>query len=90
MSEPGTYVIAHDVGTSSVKSALVSQQGEIIAHTTSSYGFRYPQPGWVEQDPEDYWKGSVKNTRALLAEGKLDPVSRRPWASLPWARGISS
>ena len=47
MSENKTYVLAHDVGTSSVKSALVSQHGEIVTHATSYYGFSYPRPGWV-------------------------------------------
>ncbi|RLD53530.1 MAG: hypothetical protein DRI97_13295, partial [Bacteroidetes bacterium] len=73
MSDKNTYVLAHDVGTSSVKSALVSQNGEIASHATSSYGFSYPHPGWVEQDPQDYWKGVVKNTRNILQESRLDP-----------------
>ena len=67
------YVIAHDVGTSSVKSALISNSGKVLAHSTSAYGFTYPKPGWVEQNPEDYWTGSVKNTRQILTEGKIDP-----------------
>jgi len=61
-------VIAHDVGTSSIKTALVSIKGEVLAHATEEYGFTYPKPGWVEQDPEDYWTGSVKNTRKVLKE----------------------
>jgi xylulokinase len=73
MSDKNTYVLAHDVGTSSVKSALISQNGEIASHATSSYGFSYPHPGWVEQDPQDYWKGVVKNTRKILEESRLDP-----------------
>lgn len=73
MSIKKTYIVSHDVGTSSVKSALVSHHGEIIAHSTSAYGFTYPNPGWVEQDPEDYWKGVVKNTRTVLEESRLDP-----------------
>ncbi len=67
------YVIAHDVGTSSVKSALVSSRGEILAHSTRGYGFSHPNPGWVEQDPEDYWNGSVENTHHILEESKVDP-----------------
>ncbi len=72
MSDNNIYVLAHDVGTSSVKTALVSQHGEIVSDATSSYGFSYPHPGWVEQDPEDYWNGSVKNTRKILDESRID------------------
>jgi xylulokinase len=60
------YVITHDVGTTGVKSVLVSSMGEVMANYTSEYGFSYPNPGWVEQDPEDYWKGVVNNTQNLL------------------------
>jgi len=66
------YVIAHDVGTSSVKTALISDQGKVIAHATSAYGFTYPKPGWVEQNPEDYWNGSVKNTQEVLQKNLID------------------
>ncbi len=66
------YVIAHDVGTSSVKTALISNQGKVIAHATSAYGFTYPKPGWVEQNPEDYWNGSVLNTREILQRSPID------------------
>ncbi len=66
------YVIAHDVGTSSIKTALINAAGEIIAHCTLPYSLIYPKPGWVEQNPEDYWNGSVINTRKVLDESKID------------------
>ena len=72
MSRMDNYVIAHDVGTGSVKTALISDRGEVIAHATSSYGFTYPKPGWVEQDPEDYWNGSVQNTREIIRESNIN------------------
>lgn len=59
-------VIAHDVGTSGVKSALVDNKGNILAHVTHPYPFYTPQPGWAEQDPMDYWNAIVTNTRLLL------------------------
>jgi xylulokinase len=62
------YVIAHDVGTSSIKTALISNHGEIAAQATHGYGLTHPHPGWVEQNPEDYWKGAVSNTHAVMTE----------------------
>ena len=67
------YVIAHDVGTSSVKTALISTSGEVVAKATSAYPTLHPRPGWVEQNPEDYWNGSVENTRRVLADSKISP-----------------
>ena len=66
------YVIAHDVGTSSVKSVLVNRSGQIITTAKAGYDFHYPHPGWVEQNPEDYWQGIVSNTRQLMTESKVD------------------
>ncbi|MFN8254428.1 MAG: FGGY-family carbohydrate kinase [Bacteroidales bacterium] len=65
------YVIAHDVGTSSIKTALVSSEGEVITHATTLYSYSYPQPGWVEQNPDDYWNGSVKNTHKVLNDSGI-------------------
>ena len=66
------YVIAHDVGTSSIKTALINTEGELIAHRTTPYSLTYPQPGWAEQNPEDYWNGSVMNTRNILEETRIN------------------
>ncbi len=59
-------VIAHDVGTSGVKSALVDSDGNILENATHPYPFYTPQPGWAEQDPLDYWNAIVANTKPLL------------------------
>jgi xylulokinase len=56
-----------DIGTSGVKALLVDEAGEIIAHSTSPLELNTPQPGWAEQDPEDWWQASVAALRAVLA-----------------------
>lgn len=61
-----SLIIAHDVGTSSLKTAVVNQYGEVVAHHTTSYPCHYPKPGWVEQDPADYWNAAVTNTKYIL------------------------
>ncbi len=60
------YLVAHDVGTGSNKAALISADGQILASAEASYPFQYPQPGWVEQLPGDYWKAIVETTKALI------------------------
>lgn len=66
------FVISHDVGTSSVKTALVSNTGKVVAYHITQYSFQYPKPGWVEQNPEDYWNGVVENTRAIISKDVVD------------------
>lgn len=65
------HVIAHDVGTSGVKTALISAAGEVLATRTSNYPSVSPQPGWFEQDPADYWNAVVANTRGVLQESGI-------------------
>lgn len=59
-------VIAHDVGTSGLKSALVDSTGHILANETCPYPIYTPNPGWAEQEPSDYWDAVISNTKRLL------------------------
>lgn len=70
------FVLSHDVGTSSVKTALVSSKGEVVAHRVFAYPLQHPKPGWVEQNPEDYWKGVVHNTMDIVSRLKDRSVIR--------------
>lgn len=65
------YVIAHDVGTSSDKAVLIDTKGNIIASSEKEYGFSYPNPGWVEQNPEDYWQAIVESTKSIITTSKV-------------------
>ena len=48
--------IGIDLGTSAVKLLLVNETGEILKTVTKEYPLRFPQPGWSEQDPADWWR----------------------------------
>ena len=63
----GRYVISHDVGTSSNKAVLIDVDGNILGSATIEYGFQNPNPGWVEQYPEDYWQAIVNSTRKVMS-----------------------
>jgi xylulokinase len=66
------YVLAHDAGTSGLKTALVSAQGEIVATHAANYPSTIPRPGWFEQEPADYWNATVANTRHVLQASGID------------------
>lgn len=61
-----TY-IGIDLGTSGVKLLLVSASGKIIAETSKTYNVLYPNPGWTEQNPEDWWRATLDGLTELLA-----------------------
>lgn len=61
-------ILAHDVGTSGTKSALVRPDGVIVAAQASAHRTHVPRPGWAEQQAEDWWEGVCRNTRTLIAK----------------------
>jgi xylulokinase len=47
-----------DVGTSAVKGLALDRDGTVLASAEASYPLSTPQPGWAEQDPEDWWRAT--------------------------------
>lgn len=62
------YYIGIDLGTSSVKLLLVDQEGQICNTVTRDYPLEFPQPGWSQQNPED-WHQAVWQGMAQLLQG---------------------
>jgi len=57
----GPLLLAIDVGTQSVRAALVEPDGTVAAGAGRPHDAAVPQPGWSEQDPAAWWEG-VKAT----------------------------
>src|SRR5438094_6564828 len=47
-------LVGLDVGTTGVKAIAISTTGEVLARAERGYPLSIPQPGWAEQDPEDW------------------------------------
>jgi xylulokinase len=58
--------LAIDVGTGSVRSALVDTRGKILAFEAKEHVQIVPRPGWAEQRPSLWWEGAVETTRAVI------------------------
>lgn len=67
------YIMAHDVGTSGDKAVLVGEDGKVYGKTVYPYDIKYPQPGWAEQDPQQWWTAVTKTTRSVLEQAKVSP-----------------
>lgn len=82
------YFLAYDVGTSSVKSILVDESGVIHASAIEEYSLQMPNPGWVEQQPIDYWNAVCKATKHLIANANIPTQAIKGIAFTTQAMGI--
>ncbi len=65
------YVMALDQGTTSSRALIFSPEGETVATASRPLNCHYPQPGWVEQDPEEILAGQVAAAREALQQAGL-------------------
>jgi xylulokinase len=68
-----TACIGIDIGTSGTKALAIDPQGQILAAGSASYPCHHPRPLWSEQDPDDWWKATVRVVRAVIKKAKLKP-----------------
>jgi xylulokinase len=52
-----------------VKTLLIREDGVVIAEATRTYPLHSQAPGWFEQEPEDWWAGTVAAIRQVLHDG---------------------
>lgn len=54
MTKP--LILAIDQGTTNSKVSIIDAAGQVVCEAARPVQIRYPQPGWVEQDPADLWQ----------------------------------
>ena len=65
-----SYIMALDAGTTSNRCIIFDKSGNIKAMAQKEFTQIYPQPGWVEHDPEEIWSTQVGvAVEALLKAG---------------------
>jgi glycerol kinase len=68
MSDVSPLLMAIDQGTSSSRAVIFDRAARIIASAQQEFAQEFPQPGWVEHDPEAIWESMVTVTRQALAD----------------------
>jgi xylulokinase len=53
-----TALVGIDVGTTGVKAVAIDPGGDVVARAECEYPLATPRPGWFEQDPDDWVRGS--------------------------------
>jgi glycerol kinase len=65
------FILAMDQGTTSSRAILFDHAGSIRGVCQREFTQHYPQPGWVEHDPEEIWATQLAVAREVLVENKL-------------------
>ncbi len=65
----GAFIVAHDVGTSGVKTVLTDAAGSVLARHIAGYSTLYPRPGWAEQEADDWWRAVCTGTHQVVSAG---------------------
>ena len=62
------YYIGVDLGTSALKLLLVGLNGEIVKEVSREYEVHFPNPGWSEQSPVDWWNALTSGIKELISD----------------------
>lgn len=60
------YLLAIDQGTTSSRATLYTAKGEALGTAGRDHAQHYPQPGWVEHDPQEIWESQLACLREVL------------------------
>lgn len=64
-------ILGVDLGTSGCKALVIDGRGQVVARAVSEYPLYTPWFGWAEQDPADWWAGTVSSIRQVI--NQIDP-----------------
>jgi len=64
----GRYILAIDQGTSSSRTVIYDHAISVVASAQQEFPQIYPQPGWVEHDPEAIWESVRAVTEKAMAD----------------------
>jgi xylulokinase len=69
-----SHLLGIDIGTSGTKTLVCDQDGKVLATAMAEHPISSPNPGWSEQNPEDWWQATCKATKAVLKKAKVKGV----------------
>ena len=78
------------IGTSACKVAVFDEDGKVLAQANRPYRVYYPQNGWAEQNPEEWWEAICDAVREALSEESVSAeqikgigVDGQSWSAIP-------
>lgn len=68
------YIIALDQGTTSSRTVLFGENGQLIDIAQQEFEQIYPQSGWIEHNPNEILKTQFETLAAVIAKNKISPA----------------
>ena len=69
------HYLGIDIGTTAIKALVVDESGSVAGEAESPQELSVPQSGWSEQNPSDWWRGTVDAVRAACAQADVTEVA---------------
>ena len=87
------HVLVVDQGTTSTRSIIFGPDAALVAMAQEEFPQIFPQPGWVEHDPESLWRTTLSTARQALSRAGVEPsalaglgITNQRETTLVWSR----
>jgi len=84
------YLLGIDIGTSGCKAAIFDKDGAVKSQATKPYTVSYPEPGFAEQNPDDWWAAVCLAIKEILDSSGIPAgeiagigVDGQSWSAIP-------
>lgn len=67
-------ILAIDAGTTGVTALVIDKAGQIASRGYSEFEQHFPQPGWVEHDPEQIWQATLSAVKQAGADQSISCI----------------
>lgn len=88
------YLLGIDIGTSACKAALFDRKGQVLVAANGEYPVYYPEEGWAEQNPEEWWSAVCEAVRQVIRKAGIQPeeiagvgIDGQSWSAIAIDKG---
>jgi glycerol kinase len=79
-------IVAIDEGTTGVRAIAVDDRGRVADSAYTEFRQIYPQPGWVEHDPDEIWKATLEVLGKVVKDATAIGITNQRETTVIWDR----
>ena len=68
-------LIGIDVGSTNIKSVVFDRNLNILANQSKEVEILFPNPGWTEYDPDDWWNYVKETLQLSIQKASINPAA---------------